>query len=65
VHQGTTLLKDEKFEKDVEYGKKQLLLTVVIQIWPCGVMGSAVEVLVLIQYSVLAVRTGYTRSAEA
>jgi len=65
VHQGTTLLKDEKFVKDVEYGKKQLLLTVVIQIWPCGVMGSAVEVLVLIQYSVLAVRTGYTRSAEA
>ena len=65
MHQGTTLLEDEKFEKDVEYGKKQLLLTVVIQIWPCGVMGSAVEVLVLIQYSVLAVRTGYTRSAEA
>ena len=30
--------------------------------WPCGVCGSLLEVLVVIQYSVLVVRSWYTRS---
>jgi len=32
VHLGTVLLKDEELARDLEYGKKQLLLTVVTSI---------------------------------